>query len=332
MNFCNIKIITRDNWPIQRQLQVNTPINSLDALNDSDAECQIVLVLEDLTNKINVRINNGILIFSVGEPQNLRNYKKEFLDQFDLIISDRKLETSKNLIISRPLLPWFVGMRFNFQSKKWFQGQRYSFEQLSQKLEGNRLNKICVITSNKKISTGHKKRLKIIKKISEKFPGLLDVYGVGYLPIEDKLEVLSNYKYALIIENTIENNYWTEKLADAIISECAIFYLGCPNIRDYLPTETIISLNEFNEYEIFQKIKEAINSEWYQKSSIDIIKCKKILMSKYNIYGEVYKIWEDYSNFNKIRNGNVVINPHSYFESRIYSIYKKIRNLLKCYF
>lgn len=38
-------------------------------------------------------------------------------------------------------------------------------------------------------------------KILKNHIDLIDIYGNGYNPIDDKLEVLSKYKYVLAIEN-----------------------------------------------------------------------------------------------------------------------------------
>ena len=53
----------------------------------------------------------------------------------------------------------------------------------------------------------------------------------GILPYHNKDDALLEYKYTLNVENSCERNYCTEKLYDAILSECLCFYAGCPNVQ-----------------------------------------------------------------------------------------------------
>ena len=44
---------------------------------------------------------------------------------------------------------------------------------------------------------------------------------------------LFNYKYTIVLENTLAKDHWSEKLTDAMRMKCFIFYYGCENIYDY---------------------------------------------------------------------------------------------------
>lgn len=57
-------------------------------------------------------------------------------------------------------------------------------------------------------------------------------------PVEDKLATMSNYKYALVIENSAE--YMSEKLMEALFAGCIPVYVG-PNPEEYgIPKDLVI--------------------------------------------------------------------------------------------
>ena len=64
-----------------------------------------------------------------------------------------------------------------------------------------RIDKACVLTSNKTITKGHRDRVKFVEKILKDKVEYIDIYGNGYKSVGDKLEVLSKYKYSIVIEN-----------------------------------------------------------------------------------------------------------------------------------
>ena len=100
----------------------------------------------------------------------------------------------------------------------------------------------------------------------------VDVYGSndhgwknykGSLPYQKKDAGLLPYKYTFAAENNAIENYVTEKLVDAIVSECLCFYWGCPNVEDWIDSDAYIVL-DLDDFEGSMKIiQDAIASdEW----------------------------------------------------------------------
>lgn len=52
--------------------------------------------------------------------------------------------------------------------------------------------------------------------------------------------MLCRYKYCIAMENSIAQDYVTEKVYDALAAGCLPIYLGAPNIEDYVPTPDAI--------------------------------------------------------------------------------------------
>jgi hypothetical protein len=78
--------------------------------------------------------------------------------------------------------------------------------------------------------------------------------------------------FVLCMENSIMPNYISEKIWDGFISDRLVFYLGCPNVKDFIPENTFIFLNDFYDMELdrfdwdgFYEFVESITDEEYEK-------------------------------------------------------------------
>ena len=96
-----------------------------------------------------------------------------------------------------------------------------------------------LIASSKTVLEGHKLRHRIVAQI--KTLGLpVEVMGRGYRPFADKAEGLAPYRYSVVIENSREPGYFSEKLIDALLCKTVPIYWGAPDIADYFDTDGMI--------------------------------------------------------------------------------------------
>ena len=75
----------------------------------------------------------------------------------------------------------------------------------------------------------------------------IEVIGAGYEPFEKKEDGLKSYRYSIIIENSSEYDYFTEKLIDACLLETIPIYWGAPNISEYFDTRGFIICKNLDE-------------------------------------------------------------------------------------
>ena len=108
---------------------------------------------------------------------------------------------------------------------------------------------ISTVLSDKYQDPGQIKRIDFTKFLEKKMT--VHVFGdnkwgydnfKGSLPYHCKDNGLFPYKYHFNCENNSEYNYFTEKVVDAILSECLCFYSGCFNLKEYLPEEAFVYL------------------------------------------------------------------------------------------
>lgn len=127
-------------------------------------------------------------------------------------------------------------------------------------------NKLCsLITSPKVITTGHRLRHEVINSILQN-KKQVDLYGGQYTPLKfsntnafdsnhtprhvsnGKIYGLKDYMFSIVIENTKQDYYFTEKLIDALLTGTVPIYYGCPSIGDFFNTEGMIIVDNVNDF------------------------------------------------------------------------------------
>ena len=114
--------------------------------------------------------------------------------------------------------------------------------------------------------------------------GIVDIYGKGWpegLAIEDsrsgnwpfrKAEILNNYSFNLCFENTIAQNYITEKIWDSIENYCLPIYYGSgTGIYEVFPEESFIDYSKFvNPADLFDFVEKMKNDEFNSRLNMCI--------------------------------------------------------------
>lgn len=107
-----------------------------------------------------------------------------------------------------------------------------------------------IIASGKRMTEGHRMRHSVIERASNR----LTVRGRGYDPIEYKLDLLKDFRFHVVIENTKVRGWFTEKLIDCFSTGTIPIYWGDPSISSRFNEEGMICCQTENE------VVEAINS------------------------------------------------------------------------
>ncbi len=100
--------------------------------------------------------------------------------------------------------------------------------------------KMCsLIASAKRDTEGHKLRHQVVDWVRNAQQDV-EVMGQGYTGFDQKAEGLAPYRYSVVIENTREKNYFSEKLVDAVLCNTVPIYWGCPNLERFMDPTGII--------------------------------------------------------------------------------------------
>lgn len=111
-------------------------------------------------------------------------------------------------------------------------------------------NRICMLISSGVNQSGRKEYLAELMKYTP-----IDSYGQLYhnkdMDGEDrgwdsKIALYAQYKFIIAFENSVLEDYVTEKLYDPLYAGTVPIYLGAPNVEDYLPgTDCIVRADQF---------------------------------------------------------------------------------------
>jgi hypothetical protein len=247
-----VKITFNYDWPIFRQIPNEDQIweDYKFIIDDNLKECDFWIIYSDYNiQRDRVLCPPENIIFIPGEPKSVSGeFSKSFLKQFGLVISSQTGLKHENVILSHNANPWFVNKSFN--------------ELLNLK-DIKKTKLISIITSDKKITKGHRKRYDFVMKLKDHFGDQLDLFGRGIKGFEDKWDVLADYKYSIAIENDFCDFYVTEKFYDCILTNTLPFYYGCPNLEQFSDKKSFIriDINDFDKSVLI--IEKAIENDEY---------------------------------------------------------------------
>ena len=289
------------------QIKRQTPNNSLIwkdykfVVNDDIEEADYWVVYSKGRRKVeNCNVNKKNIFFISGEPDSIYTYSKKFLKQFSLVIGvSRKFKHSKTLL-SYPAVPWYVGISF-FNNRKVNLSLNYNF--FSKNNNKFKSNKISVISSNTSISKGHIKRINFVKELKLYFGDLIHIYGNGFNSFDDKWDVISSYKYHIVLENSKQDHYWTEKLSDTFLSNTYPIYYGAENINEYFDEKSMSTIDIDNINYSINKIESILRDNLFSKHFDKILESKNRVLNKYNLVNLITSICEKYghTNYNKTK-------------------------------
>ena len=323
-----VKLTYPFNWPIVKQTPNRSGVwgDCVLYINEEIEECDFWVVFEGLERKDETRcpLENTLLI--TAEPPSIRSYHPKFIKQFNSVLTSHNFD-AKNIIHSQQALNWMVGGRYVKSSHSWEKEYSKDYDELSAIKEFNKEKLLSIVVSNKSMTKGHQDRLKFIAVAKDHFGESLDVFGIGFSEIADKWDAIYPYKYHIAIENSVYENYWTEKISDAFLGGAYPLYYGCPNIRDYFSSDSMSLIDIQDASWSLKKIDRLIADNKYESSGDYINQSRDLVLNKYNLMAVINDFCR--SRINKTSaNKKRVLFPERCFQQRRFSI-EKIKSLLK---
>lgn len=317
-----VKLTTHDHsLSIREDVQKQTPGLSWKwgdfwfYLNERISECDYWVVFDHLPKKESVKCPKENLIFITGEPSSIKEYNEKFLSQFSKIITSQRS-------IKHP------GARYMAPGHTWF--SKKSYDELSKNNNVEKSKLISLVVSNKSDTPGHQKRLEFCLNLKKHFGDKIDIFGRGINEFEDKWNVLAPYKYSIAIENSVEQDYMTEKIGDCFMSLTFPFYYGCPNIDKYYSKDSyeLIDINDFGKS--CATIEEIINKEnHYQQHLKSLIESKDKYLNQYSLIPLITNfIKNEYKEVVNLTAKKVIISPEKEFRRKSFII-NTIKNIIK---
>jgi hypothetical protein len=164
------------------------------------------------------------------------------LENIDVLISPFRLfdtsSTNTLFIHGLPCVPWFYGIDFSTSH-----GLLHKPLKANHELDGltniclpNKTKLLSIICSSKSFLPGHYWRKELISAVKSYFGRNVDVFGFGHNPVKDKKDAIDPYVFSLVLENTDESLYITEKIVDCLLGWTTPIYAGSPEASGILNT------------------------------------------------------------------------------------------------
>lgn len=167
-----------------------------------------------------------------------------------------------------------------------------TYDELCQ-LDGiERKKQICSITSGFSGIPGYQKRRDFIEKLSEtnsnfdlfgKFSKQSAMLSPYRGPCITKWETLRDYRYSLVIENSLDDYYISEKIFDALICGCMPIYHGSDKIFEIIPKDWFYYLPTLDEVRI-QELNKFLETDAYRIVSENRKEIAATIYEKYSFY------------------------------------------------
>ena len=118
---------------------------------------------------------------------------------------------------------------------------------------------ISLIASMKKDLEGHKLRHKLISFDKSHTHQLLTPLGRAYEQFGDMVTALAPFQYSVVIENSIEPHYFSEKILNCLACKTIPIYWGHESVKQYFDTSNWLFFNDLEDG--YEKIKFASSGE-----------------------------------------------------------------------
>lgn len=198
-----------------------------------------------------------------------------------------------------------------------------SFNELEKLPYPTKTKKISSVTSGKKITREHSKRIDFLNEFIEEYPSI-EVWGRGTGSVlrnpkaykgeieteKCKFNGLIDYEYSLVLENILDPNTWSEKPCDAFLCWSIPIYSGASNFGDFFPLDSFhqIDISSIDPSgprpagimalelkKVITQIIEHISSPVSAKQIEALREARNDLLFKWNIWPTIDKIVKERS-------------------------------------
>lgn len=282
-------------WPLLRQVCPDYEDRYIYSYGDSVKSCDVLVVLDGLPVglrkiKCSCKMTVLVLLESGGIDQTVN---VELCEQFDIVCSYRNdlgLDENRFVEISC-CAPWQIGV--SKTKGGHISGTPMNWLELAG-LVAEKKHRASTFSTTKKVTAMHNKRKELTTFIKNNASDIIDVVGGDVCFVEDKLEALQSYEYHIVLENFIQRGYFSEKLTDALLAECLVFYNGDPTIEKMFPGATI-RIDSKEPWEVIEIVRTAMKRNEFEKRRIHIKDAKKKILNNLNIVSVISDVVTDRS-------------------------------------
>jgi len=232
------------------------------------------------------------LIFVASEPPEIREYNLDILRNYGLIVgpSFPRVSALPHFRHVTGIAPWWLGVRSPTDNHyETHEGETALTRERLAALPQPAEDKLSVIMSTKARTPDQVQRIRLVEYLASKFSDLA-IFGVGHNPVEDKAAVLTQFRYHLAVENSSHPGYWTEKLADPILTGCFTFYGGHRSYAEDFPGNGIQLIDPYQPEKVYRAISQAMETGAWEKAAEDRNRHKESVLSEHSFHRKISAI------------------------------------------
>jgi hypothetical protein len=275
-------VATSESWPWTRQTPKGDGVfgNTRYIFDPGERTYDFLIVFDAVPGELKERVRPRRAVFVAGEPVTVKRYSRRFLAQFGTILTSDRSTPHANRILTQAGLPWHIGVPTGKVARY---RESLDFTAL-ERLSGEKTKLISVICSNKTITPAQQLRIPFARALKDHFGERLDFFGRGFRAIDDKAEALVPYRYHVVLENSDDRDYWSEKIADPFLAGTFPFYWGCRNLEDYFPKDSFERIDLTNSAAAIETIEAAIASDRATRARAAISEAKRRVLIEHNVF------------------------------------------------
>lgn len=180
----------------------------------SDDASEWLVVCDEPPAGLTSRVPVERRILFLGEPPAIKIYPPAYLNQFGLVVGPVALPGYEGCQIRRHgALPWHYG-----------RSRPFAWPELAADKRKSRT--LSVFCSTKTFTPQQVLRIRFVEALKAHFGDRIEHFGHGFRRIGEKADGLAPFRYTVVLENNLEDGFWTEKLADAYLADCFPIYAG----------------------------------------------------------------------------------------------------------
>lgn len=287
-----VKVTTNANWPFANQTPGRKGVwgNYRFYINDDTEICDYWFVLYGIDRDVSAICPPDCVYYVDGEPESVGSPRKSFLRQFSHYVSCKRTNYSFLEEHHMMLLPWMIGAYHD--GTGWGKEHSKDYDELFDMGMIRKEKRLSVICSDKSFTEGHRKRIVFLEKLKDAFGSEIDIFGRGIRNFADKWDAIAPYQYHIALENSVYDDYFTEKLTDCFLSQAYPIYYGCKNIESYFSAESMSCIDLDDMDGAIVKIQDIINGNFYEKRLNEIMASRKRVLTEYNMFALMTKLMD----------------------------------------
>jgi len=254
-----------------------------------------IYVVYGLTRELDFPLKASPKIFIGVEPPEIAKYDLRVLSEYTVILAPEfpYLAELSNHRVASGLLNWSIGNSDHVTRL----GSSRSIPSTTEILRMKSGNAVTMIVSSKRLTEFQRIRLQFAKYLSSRL-ARFQVYGRSVNPIDDKLSVLGPNHFHIAFENSRHPGYWTEKLADPLISLNQVFYVGDPKITKDFNLGCVTELPYWDFQSSLRVIQSSIDEPITREIIDERIAAREKILTKLNIHSVIESYLEEVSVLN----------------------------------